>query len=79
LNEYVVVDECDSGVTNTLLAGGCTISDEIAECADGATKHGKFVGCVSKHLKSLKKKSVGIITNDEADAIKTCVAEADIP
>jgi len=79
LSSTVVVDACDSGVTNILLADGCTISDEIAECADGATKHGKFVGCASKLLRSLKKKSVGIITNDEADAIKTCVAEADIP
>jgi hypothetical protein len=48
LSTTVVIDGCNSGVTNTLFATGCTIADLIAECADGASNHGQFVRCVSK-------------------------------
>ncbi len=76
----VIVDDCDSGVANHLLQGGCTTSDEIALCAVGASNHGRFVSCVDDltgHLK--KKKELNLITGREADAIQTCAAMADIP
>ena len=77
LSSTVVVDACDSGVTNTLLADGCTISDLIGELGTGAENHGKFVSSVAKLLNQFKKD--GVISGSEKDAIQTCVAEADIP
>jgi hypothetical protein len=75
----VVVGECDSGVDNAVLSAGCLISDEVANCATGVATHGKFVRCVDRLVQGLKKKAVGILTNQEADAIKTCAAHSDIP
>ena len=36
----VVIDGCDSGVPNTVLPSGSTISDLIVACAEGASNHG---------------------------------------
>ena len=77
LSSTVVIDGCDSGVTNHLLEGGCTISDLIAECAAGANNHGQFVSCVSHLTNGLKKD--GVITGMEKGAIESCAAQADIP
>lgn len=76
-NETAVIGNCDSGVSNTLFDEGCTISDLIAECADGAKNHGKFVSCVAKLTNGLKKD--GIITGQEKGAIQSCAAQASIP
>ena len=77
LTETVVIDGCDSSVPNLLLPGGCTISDLIAECAEGASNHGKFVSCVSQMANDLKKD--GLISGSEKGAITSCAAQADIP
>jgi hypothetical protein len=73
----VVIDGCDSRVANHLNGEGCSISDNIAACAEGATNHGKFVSCVSKLTNDLKK--AGIISGSEKGAIQSCAAQADIP
>ncbi len=73
----VVIDGCDSGVPNTLLESGCTITDLVMNCAAGAGNHGQFVSCVSHMLNDLKKK--GIITGAQKGAIQSCAAQADIP
>jgi lectin-like protein len=77
LSATVVIDSCNSGVTNTLFASGCTISDLIAECAEGASNHGQFVSCVSHVTNDLKK--AGTITGQQKGAIQSCAAQADIP
>ena len=77
LSATVVIDGCDSGVPNTLFSSGCTISDFIAACADGASNHGQFVSCVSHMTNDLKK--AGTITGQQKDAIQSCAAQADIP
>lgn len=77
LSPTVVIGDCDSGVSNQLFPYGCTISDEVAICADAARNHGQFVSCVAKTANSLKKD--GIITVKEQAAIKRCAAKADIP
>ena len=38
LSATVVIDGCNSGVPNTLFSSGCTVSDLIAECAEGDRK-----------------------------------------
>lgn len=77
LSETVIIDGCDSGVENALFENGCTISDDIMECADGAKNHGKFVSCVSKLANGLKKD--GLISGKKKGAIQSCAAQADLP
>jgi hypothetical protein len=45
----IVIEECDSGVTNYVLDGGCKVSDFVQQCEENATNHGQFAKCVS-HL-----------------------------
>jgi hypothetical protein len=73
----VVIDGCNAGVTNTLFPTGCTISDLIAACAEGASNHGQFVSCVDKLTTALKK--AGTITGQQKDAIENCAGQAAIP
>ena len=79
LSATVVIDSCQSGVTNSLFSSGCTISDLIMECADGAREdtrdHGQTVSCVAQLTNALKKS--GTITGKEKGAILSCIARAD--
>ena len=77
LSPTVVIDGCDTGVENVVLANGCTISDLIAECAAGASNHGQFVSCVAHLTNDLK--AQGIITGRQKGVIQRCAARADIP
>ena len=77
LSATVVIDGCNSGVTNTLFPTGCTISDFIAACAKGASNHGQFVSCVSSLTNALKK--AGTITGQQKGAIQSCAAQAHLP
>lgn len=77
LSTTVVIDGCNSGVPNTLFPSGCTISDRIAACAEGASTHGQFVRCVSHVTNDLKK--AGTIAAQQEGAIKSCAARANIP
>jgi hypothetical protein len=74
LADTVVIGDCDSGVANVLLDGGCTISDLIADCAAGASNHGQFVSCVSHLTNDLKKD--GIISGRDKGKIVSCAARA---
>ncbi|HJX26746.1 MAG TPA: PA domain-containing protein [Thermoanaerobaculia bacterium] len=75
--DTIVIDSCDSGVTNTTFANGCRISDLIADCAEGAGNHGAYVSCVSHLTNSLKKN--GTITGADKGAIQSCASGASIP
>jgi hypothetical protein len=77
LSITVVIDSCDSKVSNTLRSNGCTISDLIAACARGARNHGQFVSCVSSLTNDLNQ--AGTITGQQQGAIQRCAAQADIP
>ena len=77
LSPTVVIDGCNSGVTNTLFPSGSTISDFIAACAKDASNHGQFVACVSSLTNGLKK--AGTITGRQKDAIQSCAEGAAIP
>jgi hypothetical protein len=77
LSATVVVDGCDSGVENTLVENGCTISDKINQCIDGASNHGQFVSCVSHLTNELK--DDGIIVGKQKGAIQSCAGKAKIP
>jgi cysteine-rich repeat protein len=77
LDPTVVIDSCDSEVSNTLLSGGCTISDKVDECAANSRSHGAFRRCVSKLGDKLQKDDV--LTGPEKERILSCAGQADIP
>jgi hypothetical protein len=77
LSATVVIDDCNSEVFNAFLEYGCTISDLISECTDGAMNNGNFVSCVAHITNDLKKD--GTITGSEKGAIQSCAGQADIP
>ena len=77
LEQTIIIVGCDSGVENFLFEDGCTISDLIAECADGTKNHGKFVSCVSHLTNDWEKQK--LISGKEKGAIQSCAAQADIP
>ncbi len=72
MSATVVIDGCDSGVSNAVLSKGCTISDEIARCGAESRNHGQYVSCVSHLTNDLKHD--GILTGREKGAIQSCVA-----
>jgi probable HAF family extracellular repeat protein len=77
LSPTVVIDGCNSGVANHLFDNGCAMSDLIGECADRASNHGQFVGCVAKLTNTWKKE--GLISGREQGRIQRCAAQANIP
>jgi hypothetical protein len=69
----VVVDGCDSGVTNHVFSDGSSFNSLIAQCAaDNPTNHGQFASCVS-HLTNAWKKDT-LITGDQKGAIQSCTS-----
>jgi hypothetical protein len=77
LSPTVVIGGYDSGVPNTLFASGCTISDEIAQIAAGATTHGEFVSRVAAYTNGLAQQ--GVISGKQKGAIQSAAAKAKIP
>jgi PA domain-containing protein len=73
----VVVDGCDSGAPNTVFTTGCRISDQVADCARGASNHGAFVSCVAHLTNDLK--SAGFLSGAQKGAIQSCAGQANIP
>ena len=73
----VVIDGCDSEVTNPVFPSGCTLADLLADCADNTHKHRKFVHCVARLTHTMKR--ISIITGQQKDAIQSCAVQADLP
>ena len=77
LGATVIIDSCDSGVTNSLFPSGCNLSDRLADCAEGVKNHGKYVSCVARLTNTLKRE--GVLTGRQKGKIQSCAARADIP
>jgi hypothetical protein len=77
LNTTVSIAGCDTGVPNALLQQGCTLADQIAECATTAASHDAFVSCVA-HLTNALRKS-GVIDQNQKGRIQRCAAQSDLP
>jgi hypothetical protein len=73
----VTIDGCNTEVANTLFNTGCTVSDLIARCADGASNHGEFVSCVAHLANSLRDN--GAISNNDKASIQSCSARSTHP
>jgi hypothetical protein len=76
LSSTVVVQDCDSGVDNTLFDDGCTIADLVMPCAEDPTNHGAFGSCVGDVINDLKK--AGAIAGSEKGQIQRCAAQSDL-
>ena len=76
LNQTVVFESCDSGVSNTLFADGCTIADLTHACADNTKNHGTFSNCMAAVTKELMK--AGEITGSGKEMIQSCAAQSNI-
>jgi hypothetical protein len=70
LRATVWVGNCNSRVTNDLLADGCTIADKLAACRRTCGNHGQYVACVVHLLTQLKHD--GVITGRELAKILQC-------
>jgi DNA-binding beta-propeller fold protein YncE len=73
----VIIDGCDSGAPNAVLADGRTISDHVSSCASGARNHGQFVQCVA-HMSGAAFRA-GAITAQQKGAIQQCAGQAGLP
>lgn len=73
----IVIDGCDTGVTNQVLADGSTMAGLICLCAADADNHGGFVSCVA-HL-TTDWSEAGLISSNERRKIRNCAAQAEIP
>lgn len=73
----VVIDGCDTGVTNVELEPDGDLQGRIDDCAEGAKNHGQYVKAVAQLTNTLVRE--GVITGEEKGAIQSCAAEANIP
>lgn len=75
----VDVNGSQSGVTsiqNSTNTQGCTIQDQVNQCADGATNHGQYVSCVTQLANQLY--NDGTISKSQRQEMKTGAAQSDI-
>ena len=72
--DTIVIGHCDTGVPDRSYKGEM-VSDLIGHCAEGAGKHAKFAGCVTKLSYKLTK--AGIINGEQRGDILSCVAQAE--
>ncbi len=78
VGDMIVIDGCDTGVADMMPADdGCSMAQQIAECAQGADSHGAFVSCVA-HLTNAWKQDE-LISGQDKGHIQCCAAQADIP
>ena len=71
LQPTVIIDGCNSKAGNDLQANGCTVADDVNQCAiDFANKPLHELACVITRAERLRK--AGIITTKEAAGILTC-------
>jgi hypothetical protein len=77
LGGNVVIDSCDSGVSNTFFPNGCSIVDKIDDCAAAATTHDEFTACTTQYTNGLK--ILGVINNKQKGKIQACAGNAAIP
>ncbi len=72
LTDTIIVDWCDTGVTNHLFDDGCTMADLVAECQLDARNHGGVVSCVSARARQWR--DAGLINGEEVGRIVSCRA-----
>ncbi len=74
LRPTVVIQGCDTGVTNALQPDGCTVSDVVSQCAVDAKNHGDYVSCVAQASDALRR--LGFVNSTDHGKIQSCAANA---
>jgi len=77
LSATVTIQSCNTGVSNTLFADGCTVADNIAHAAASAGNHGNFVSAATQYADQLKKNH--LINGNQQAAIVACAAGSTLP
>lgn len=72
----VVIDSCDTGVPDQVLATGCSITESIMNIAEASWNHGTFVSQTTHLATELRKD--GLISNKDRSALVRCAAWANI-
>ena len=70
LTETVWIGACESGVINSILDDGCTMTDQIDRCAEDSPNHGRFVSCVTRLTRNWRMN--GLISNKESARLVQC-------
>jgi len=73
----LVIGGCDTGVTNTLFANGCTVSDLVSHIAANSNNHGDFVSGVAHLTDELR--NAGLISGNQKGKIQSCNAGSSLP
>ena len=73
----IVINGCDTGVTNTLFANGCTVSDLVSHIAANSNNHGNFVNGVAHLTDELR--NAGLISGNQKGKIQSCAAGSNLP
>lgn len=76
MQSLVVIDGCETGVSNWVLASGCTLMDQLDAFAVGVRNHGAFVSLVARFTGQLV--TDGVLTSLEKDAIQSCAGSSSI-
>lgn len=77
LSANLSIGGCDTGLSSKMVANGCTMADEVKQCADRAANHGDFVSCVS--AASGHWLADNLIAQSAKGAVMRCAAHAVIP
>ena len=76
-NPTVVINFCDTGVTNYVDADGCTLADTLAQCAEGNPYCWEYESCISQLTADLV--SQLLLTSAERDAVRDCARDWGLP
>jgi hypothetical protein len=76
LRTNVMIGNCDAQTPNNMLPGGqgCTISDELTNCAVASTSRQQYLACVNHHTTNWVR--YRLIKSANKKAIKACAASA---
>lgn len=77
LELIVEVGDCETDMVNEVFDNGCSVSDEINACEEGARNHGQFVSCITQLANGMR--DIGLISGAEKGAITSCAARSTIP
>ncbi|MCH7994976.1 MAG: hypothetical protein IIB57_11115 [Planctomycetes bacterium] len=73
VGETIVINGCETRVVNQVFDDGCTMVDELANCAEELRNHGAYVSCVARVANSWRRD--GMISDDEHGRVVSCAAK----
>jgi hypothetical protein len=77
LSDRLVIDGCETGVTNRYVGNGCTLVDSVRSCLGLSTNHGNYVSCIAVLTNSLQR--ANLLSGLERGQIQRCAAQARVP